>query len=125
MFQPRAVSMNGDLVAIPLNVEFNPALRAFFADMLSDLDVLSHDMKPQAISLPTPGITMEARLGKCSACEDYIERSREFELRVSAARSTGGVEAARMELAEGGPPGLAPARQRTGPRSSQQVKTPE
>ena len=32
-------------------------------------------------SLPTPGITLEPRLGSCGACEDFIDESRSIELK--------------------------------------------
>jgi hypothetical protein len=48
------------------------------------LDILKKriDVKPETdtILLPTPGMTTDARLGHCSAGEDFIEESRELDL---------------------------------------------
>ena len=35
---------------------------------------------PDQSILPTPGISVSSRLGKCTGCEDFIEDSRKHEL---------------------------------------------
>lgn len=37
--------------------------------------------EPVLISLPTPGMALEATVGECNACEEYIDSSREIDLR--------------------------------------------
>jgi hypothetical protein len=50
------------------------------------------------VLLPTPGMAIESRLGKCSGCEDYLERSRAIELRrLSAVADKEEHEAARLK----------------------------
>ncbi len=50
---------------------------------------------PMLITLPTPGLVLEATVGQCDACEDFIDNSRVIELRQQEAK-------ARQEEAEAG-----------------------
>jgi hypothetical protein len=79
MFEPRVVSVHGPLLAVPL-LGANEALIAKFQDNM--VSILKDIAKAEDhIMLPTPGMTIESRLGRCSACEEFIEKSREIELR--------------------------------------------
>ena len=79
MFEPRVVSAHGDQLAVPLNTGNYPGLEAFLLNMLDE--VRETEPSNATILLPTPGMTIESRLGCCSGCEGYIERTRVIELR--------------------------------------------
>lgn len=62
-----------------------------------DLDALLHQLQedidqaipePVLITMPTPGVLMEAVTGECDACEDYIHDGRTIDLRIQAARAS-------------------------------------
>jgi hypothetical protein len=42
---------------------------------------------PRLVTMPTGGTVLEAMVGECDACEDFIEQSRVFDLRVQAAKA--------------------------------------
>lgn len=85
MFEPRVVSVHGDQLAVPLNTANYPGLDSFLAAMTED--VKDTDPNDSTILLPTPGLSIESRLGQCSGCEEYIERSRSIELRLRSAQA--------------------------------------
>lgn len=62
------------------------------------------------ITLPTPGTILEAMVGKCDACEDYIEKSRLLDLRSQEAKMLQEeFEAERRKLRiQSSPPDLSP-----------------
>lgn len=45
------------------------------------------ESKPQLITLPTHGTILEAIVGECDACEDFIKQSRVIDLRVQEAKA--------------------------------------
>jgi hypothetical protein len=55
---------------------------------------------PAKVTLPTPGIALEARLGQCDACEEFIDESRELELKRRAAEVLIAEEHAAQEQSE-------------------------
>jgi hypothetical protein len=79
MFEPRVVSSHGDDLAVPLNTSNYPELEAFLANMADG--VKETEPSIATILLPTPGMSIESRLGRCSGCEEFIEQSRAIELR--------------------------------------------
>jgi hypothetical protein len=69
-----------DLLAVPINTALEPAwkkVRNVFIDKNAELVALT---ATQTTRMPTPGVSMEARLGDCDACEPFIKTSREIEL---------------------------------------------
>ena len=96
MFEPRVVSAHGDQLAVPLNTSNYPGLEAFLLNMLGD--VKETEPSTSTVLLPTPGMSIESRLGRCTGCEDYIERTRAIELRrLSAVADQAEHEAARLK----------------------------
>jgi hypothetical protein len=81
-FQPRVVSQIGSLLLVPLNHEVIDK-----AQLLLDVMKQRVDVPPQedTMLLPSPGLTIDARLGRCSACEDFIEESRRLDLELRQA----------------------------------------
>jgi hypothetical protein len=54
---------------------------------------------PYLVTVPTPGTVLEAMVGQCDACEDFIQQSRVFDLRTQEAKARGEeAEARRREL---------------------------
>ena len=79
LFEPRVVSMRGPFLAVPLHTAIEPALQTFLDNLLggmTSIGTLETD-----VTVPTPGLAIDSRLGSCSACEDFIEDSRAIELR--------------------------------------------
>lgn len=50
-------------------------------------EIRSAEQPPVLISMPTPGIVLEASLGACNACEDFIRSSRTLDLRTQEAQA--------------------------------------
>jgi hypothetical protein len=96
MFEPRVVSMHGPHLAVPLHNAGEEIISKFRETIIATLSTI-----PSATSrvmLPTPGMTIESRLGHCSAAEDFIEQSRAIELRrLTATTRQAELEADRLE----------------------------
>lgn len=102
VFEPRAVAMNGSRLAVPLTpLAGSPQLQAFVASLKETLATTFRSGGGIPIDkaiLPTPGVTVSSRLGKCSACEEYIETARRHELgRLEALTQQEQWEAARRQ----------------------------
>ncbi|WP_419998569.1 hypothetical protein [Streptomyces boninensis] len=96
MFEPRVVSMHGPYLAVPLHADGEDVVSAFRKTIVERLK--SMKVSTSRVMLPTPGMTIDSRLGKCSAAEGFIEKSREYELRRLAANAKQAeAEAARLE----------------------------
>jgi hypothetical protein len=108
MFEPRVVSAHGDLLAVPLNTGNYPGLEAFLLNMMGE--VKETEPSTATVLLPTPGLSIESRLGRCTGCEDFIEQSRAIELRrLSAIADQAELETARLTARLGAqPPRLEP-----------------
>jgi len=76
-FQPRAVGQIGRRLLIPLNDQMIPFAVELLRQLKDDIDV---PVLSDTVLLPSPGMTIEARLGHCSAGEDFIEESRAIDL---------------------------------------------
>jgi len=50
-------------------------------------EVEQNEPQPQLITLPTPGTVLEAMVGQCDACEDFIQQSRLIDLRTQEAKA--------------------------------------
>ena len=109
MFEPRVVSAHGDQLAVPLNTSNYPGLEAFLLNMLGD--VKETEPSTSTVLLPTPGMSIESRLGRCTGCEEYIELTRAIELRrLSAIADQAEYEASRLKARlEASPPRLEPS----------------
>jgi hypothetical protein len=86
-FEPRVLAISGPQLAVPLAPPPEGELRTFIEglrDSFTNAFAGTAD-DPEFFIFPTPGMTINSRLGKCTACEDFIEDSREIELRRLAA----------------------------------------
>lgn len=80
-----------DHVAVPLNLALVGAgedvtgrdrsfvkLREFVDAVVEELELT--EVAGRRVTLPTPGVMVESRVGNCDACEDFIAQSRELDL---------------------------------------------
>ena len=94
-FQPRVVSQIGTRLLVPLNDEMIPTAGELLRLLKEGIDVPSQE---DTVLLPSPGMTIESRLGRCSAGEDFIEETRTLDLKLRAAQvRQAEAEAARLE----------------------------
>ena len=72
-------------IALPFRLGSNPDVAAWFQGNVLDNDGLKETPQPFAITLPTPGVMTETRLGQCNGCEEFIGRHRELDLQQKTA----------------------------------------
>jgi hypothetical protein len=87
--EPRFAGFLGALGAVPVTDQDWLMNEGDFDWAQARTDVLAaakQQTKSNCITLPTPGMTVEAALGQCCACEDYIEKSRDLELQKKQAK---------------------------------------
>jgi hypothetical protein len=86
LVEPRILGMvNGgisgtDLLAVPINTALDPKWKRFrdlFIDKNQELVKLTSS---RVVRMPTPGVSIEARLGECDACEHFVMATREIEI---------------------------------------------
>jgi hypothetical protein len=107
------VRAHDDQLALTLNTGNYPTLEAFLLNMLDE--VCETEPSNATILLPTPDMTIESRLERCSGCADYIERTRAIEFHRSAQPPTR--KSRRSRTAMRGPrPSRRCWRRRRGPR---------
>ncbi|WP_217924607.1 hypothetical protein [Miltoncostaea oceani] len=94
LFEPRVIAMNGSQLAVPLARGVSVKLDAWFNELIADVpdpppaiaatppaDGTGPDAGDGPLTrLPTPGLRVKMRLGRCSGCEDFIEESRRIDL---------------------------------------------
>jgi hypothetical protein len=83
LFEPRAVATSGSRLVVPLTpLAGSKQLQEFVSSLGDDLAKAFKDAlaKPDTTVIPTPGVTVSSRLGRCTGCEDFVEKSREYEL---------------------------------------------
>ena len=118
IIENRIIGFHGQRVAFPLrDTEVVTA-----TDLNSLLNKMREAIKafttePVLIAVPSSGQVLEATVGKCNACEDYIEQSRTIDVRlqganakraeVEAARRDALVQAGHLEAPESRPPSLS------------------
>jgi hypothetical protein len=74
------LGFSGNSLALPVNVELDSRLQAFFEELVTKNKELIDMKSTQPVTLPTSGVHLENRLGTCSGCEEYVERIRELDL---------------------------------------------
>jgi hypothetical protein len=97
-FEPRVLAISGPQLAVPLAPPPEGSLRTFIEGLRKSFASAfgSTADAPDSFIFPTPGLTINSRLGKCTACEDFIEDSRTIELRrLSAVADSAEHEASR------------------------------
>lgn len=78
----------GDRAASPLK-DVSMVTEVNLGDVIGEAEKEIRDAKdePFLISMPTPGLVLEAIVGDCNACEDFIEQSRLLDLRQQEAKA--------------------------------------
>ncbi|MEV4864588.1 hypothetical protein [Streptomyces ossamyceticus] len=92
-FEPRVVSYSGSKLALPLTPLGQSDLARLVGNMSSVLERAAEEAAEAArgvadedIILPTPGLTIETSVGRCSGCGPHERRLQEFEARQRAAQ---------------------------------------
>lgn len=80
--EPWPIGMVGHCLAFPITASV-PGIDDVLADLFGDLK--PPPARTEELTLPTPAVTMEARLGTCHACERFIRESRRIDLRARSA----------------------------------------
>jgi hypothetical protein len=97
-FEPRVLAISGPKLAVPLAPPPAGALRTMVEDLRTSFRTAFGGTvdTPDDFVFPTPGLSINSRLGECPACEDLIEDSRKIELRrLTAVANSAEHEAAR------------------------------
>jgi hypothetical protein len=84
-------------------VAFRPSHPEAVADQFDaaalEGSIVLQDRPPQLVTVPTQGTILEAAIGQCDACEDFIQESRVIDLRVQRAKAgTDEAEARRRQM---------------------------
>jgi hypothetical protein len=89
MFEPRVVAISGSDLAVPLSPPPEGPVRDMLEKLRESFDEAFENTadQPDTFIFPTPGMTINSRLGECTACEEFIEESRDIELRRLAAEA--------------------------------------
>ncbi|MET3697106.1 hypothetical protein SAMN05877753_101316 [Bacillus oleivorans] len=104
-FEPHVVAMTGKFLAVPLSPLGTTKLEKTLTTIKEALRKASQDAQETAdemaenhMILPTPGVTVETRLGQCSGCEETVEQLRIAEVRKALAEARmAELEVARLE----------------------------
>jgi hypothetical protein len=80
-FQPRVVSQIGEFLLVPLNQSVIPDADALLTVLKGRITIRS---ETDPAILPSPGMSIESRLGQCSGCEGFITDSRTLDLELRA-----------------------------------------
>lgn len=80
--EPRVIGMVGDKLALPVNIKAIRGFEDFFNDLILNNKLFTGTgfTYSDTVTLPTPGVSMSTRLGKCSASEPFLEESRKIDL---------------------------------------------
>jgi len=90
----------GGKAALPLRLEDHPEVQEWFEGNVLENKPLYEPPEPYTVTLPTPGVTLETRLGQCDGCEEFIAQSRTLELQRTAAEVKSARERALQEELE-------------------------
>lgn len=81
MIERRVLGFDNDEVALSINAALDPRTDQLFRTLVTENAELVSMRTTQSVMLPTSGIHVEARVGECCACEDYIDDLRDLDLR--------------------------------------------
>lgn len=80
-----AIGFVGNQLALPVRTQSHPNLQAWFEGNVLENAELRQAPAPIRVTVPTPGVTLETRLGQCGACENFIETHRTLDLQQKTA----------------------------------------
>jgi hypothetical protein len=81
LVEPGTIGFFGDKLAFPLDVAADPQLAQWFEENVTKNPSLADLGGDQRVTLPTPGVYVETRLGACDGCEDFIRAQRTLDLK--------------------------------------------
>ena len=85
MIERQVLGFSGNSLALPVNLDFSKAAKDFFDLLVTNNPELINRRNAQPLSLPTSGVDIENRLGRCTGCEGYIEQVRRLDLKTRRA----------------------------------------
>ena len=85
LVEPRVVGQVGNKLAVPLIAD-QPPLDKILADLKDSLRTIPSPK--DNLTLVTPGVSIETRLGACDACEPFIDETRAAEIRLRKAKAS-------------------------------------
>lgn len=86
LVENRIIGFYGNRVAFPLR-DSAAVFAVDLDDLMAKIRDAAQDSEPVLISQPTPGQVLEAVVGECNACENYVRESRTIDLSLSRARA--------------------------------------
>jgi len=84
---PFAIALINGKLAFPLDESRNPTAAQWRERFIKDNKELLAATDSDEVTLPTPGLHIEPKLSECSACEEFIEDSRQLEVRTRRAKA--------------------------------------
>ena len=88
MFEPHVVAVNGPYLAVPLTpvgesklAKTLSTLRNLLQQASTEAAEAAEEMGENKLLLPTPGISVESRLGRCNGCEEHVQHLQAAEIR--------------------------------------------
>jgi hypothetical protein len=85
MILPEAIGYLGDSLAFPLLLPTGSPQEQWFNDLIANNPGLTSLNVSRVVTLPTPGVTLDTRLGACAGCEPFLTTQRELELEAKRA----------------------------------------
>jgi hypothetical protein len=98
--EPEVLGYSGTKIALPFRLGADAEVAEWFEGNVRDNPGLKEAPEPFAITLQTPGVMTETRLGQCDACEDFILQSRNLDLQQKAAEVLAAQQRAEQEKLE-------------------------
>ena len=85
LVESRAVGFIGNKLAFPVRIDDFPPAKQLLDDLITSNTALNDLQRDVLVTLPTPAVTVEPRLGMCDACEDFIQKHRELDIALKRA----------------------------------------
>ena len=97
---PEAIAFVGDQLAFPLDSSRDDEVQSWLEQHVARNDELVATSASRTVTLSTGNVRLEAGLGACNACEDYVTRLRDLELELKTAQVAGAQWVAAQEQIE-------------------------
>lgn len=97
---PEVLGYVGTKIALPFRLKTDADVAEWFRGNVLDNDGLKELPQPFTVTLQTPGVMAETRLGQCDACEDFIVQHRDLDLQQKTAEVAAARQRAEQEKSE-------------------------
>src|SRR5262249_43402183 len=77
----RPLGREGSALAYPVRGVLSPGVQSLFDRVLWSNTALGEISSSDPVVLPTTGIDLQTRVGECDACEPYIQKIRDVDVR--------------------------------------------